>query len=163
MSKLFRQYVLAGRLPVPGATLIPLEVENRFLARLPQAGANDCWELTRCITSDPPPLALRDYTLLQWKAGGRTYSIGAHRYSYLRMRGFIPAGRMICHHCNFKPCVNPNHLYAGDAFDYASDRQRDPVLALRHLERARRSRWSPAAKERAQARVATLGILCEAA
>jgi len=48
-------------------------------------------------------------------------SYGAHRYSYRRFNGPIPDGAMICHKCHNRSCVNPDHLYAGDAESNAQD------------------------------------------
>jgi len=48
-------------------------------------------------------------------------SIGAHRFSYSYHNGEIPDGAFICHKCHNPPCVNPDHLYAGDAKSNAQD------------------------------------------
>lgn len=50
---------------------------------------------------------------------GKEY--GAHRFSYTAFVGKIPAGLLVCHHCDVKECVNPNHLYAGTVQDNARD------------------------------------------
>lgn len=55
--------------------------------------------------------------------GGRAakYTL-AHRYSYEIHNGEIPRGKFICHKCDVRNCVNPDHLYAGDHEDNNKDR-----------------------------------------
>jgi hypothetical protein len=52
--------------------------------------------------------------------GGMRYT-GAHRVSYMLHHGSIPAGALVLHKCDNRPCVNPSHLYLGDYFDNAKD------------------------------------------
>lgn len=47
----------------------------------------------------------------------------AHRASWLLFRGVDPGYMHVCHHCDNPSCVNPNHLFLGDAKANATDRQ----------------------------------------
>ena len=44
-----------------------------------------------------------------------------HRLAYEHFIGPIPEGAIICHTCDVRPCVNPNHLYAGSYASNARD------------------------------------------
>ena len=45
----------------------------------------------------------------------------AHRVVYARVFGPLPEGKMICHHCDNPPCVNPFHMFLGDHLLNAQD------------------------------------------
>lgn len=56
--------------------------------------------------------------------GGRRRNTTAHRYSWCLSAGLVevPAGKWVLHRCDNPRCVNPDHLYCGDAADNARDR-----------------------------------------
>lgn len=56
------------------------------------------------------------------KRGYGLYSkTGAHRYSWRIHFGDIPKGMYVCHRCDVKLCVRPDHLFLGTAMDNAKD------------------------------------------
>lgn len=88
-------------------------VDNRFLQRFWSKvdKSGDCWEWT----AHRKAAGYGQFVLFK----GRFVS--AHTVSYALANGPIPAGKVICHHCDNPPCVKPDHLFIGTQSDNAFD------------------------------------------
>lgn len=89
------------------ATPVSVRFESKYVA-VPFSG---CWLWLDALDQD-------GYGRLQLP-GKRT--VKAHRVAYELYVGPVPAGKIVCHHCDVRCCVNPAHLYAGDWTDNVQD------------------------------------------
>jgi hypothetical protein len=81
--------------PIPPALREP---DARFDAKVDRSDPDGCWLWTGTLRSGYG----------RFRADGRL--VQAHRYSYERAVGPIPADRQLDHLCRVRRCVNPDHL-----------------------------------------------------
>jgi len=87
------------------------KIRKRFWAKVLKAGADACWVWQAA--------KFRGAGYGIFYVDGRNWS--AHRVSYVLAHGSIPEGKYVLHTCDNKLCVNPAHLYVGDAKQNAAD------------------------------------------
>ena len=67
--------------------------------------------------------------------------VTAHRWAYMTFVAPIPEKMFVCHRCDTKRCVRPDHLFLGTH----SDNMRDMVSKGRHPEQRNKARFAGAA------------------
>ena len=90
--------------------------KKRFWDKVDKSG--DCWLWTTGLQT-------KGYGQFELNRGKRT----AHRLSYMLCIGPIPTGLLVCHNCNVKHCVNPEHLYLATNQQNCQDAGKDGLLS----------------------------------
>lgn len=89
---------------------------ERFSSRYTPEPNSGCWLWTGALKNKYGSFRMGNHSM-------------AHRASWKIHRGNIPSGMDVCHKCDVRICVNPDHLFIGTR----SDNMKDCVSKKRHV------------------------------
>ncbi len=90
------------------------EYKKNFLSKI-NKDENDCWIWNAALDKMTKYGINKDFKSRK--------CLRSHRISYILHKGNIPKGMFVCHTCDVKLCINPDHLYLGTHKDNMRDQK----------------------------------------